>query len=143
MNHRLLLVALALLAQFGCSKESNTPTAGAPDATPPASSAPAEPSPAEPAPASEPAAAAGPAAAGAASVTGVAECDAFLDAYERCISANVPEASRAAFATGLEQWKSSWKTMAADANTRAAMPQVCEQSKAAAATSLQAYHCSF
>lgn len=129
----LALVCTGLLA--GCS-ESNPPATSTPAAST------AAPAPAATTPAPAPAAAdPAPPAATAAAVTGIAACDDFLSAYEQCVTAKIPEASRAAMQGGLDQWKASWKSMAENAATRDTLPQVCQQAREASVPALQAYGC--
>ena len=104
----LLLATLTLAA---CSEQAAPP---APATAPAAPAAPAE-----------PAAPAAPAAA--ASVTGIAECDEFLAAYEQCLSDKMPAEARAQMQVGYDQWKKSWAEMAANDATKASLPMVCQQ----------------
>lgn len=124
----LLLATLTLTA---CSEQAappaatNTPDPAAAPATPPAA-----------APAAQPA------AAPAATVTGIAECDEFLAAYEQCLSDKMPAEARAQMQVGFDQWKKSWADMAANEATKASLPMVCQQSRDASKPALQAYGCS-
>lgn len=111
-----LLLAAATLA--GCSK-SDSPAA-------PAASAPT----------------AATATATADAVTGVADCDQFLSAYEQCLSDKVPEQARAQMKTGIDQWKNAWRDMANNAATKDALPQICQQARASSKPALDAYGCS-
>ena len=100
------------------------------------------------APATKPAAAATtPAAATttatSTAVTGIAECDAFLTAYESCVKDKVPAAARASFNTGLEQWKKSWHDLAANPQTKASLAQACKTAIDSANQSMKAYGCKF
>lgn len=78
----------------------------------------------------------------AAAVTGIADCDQFLSAYEQCVSEKVPEQARAQMKTGIEQWKSAWRDMANNAATKDALPQICQQARASSKPALDAYGCS-
>lgn len=118
----LLLATLTLAA---CSEQA---------APPAATSAPAL---AATPPAAEPAA-----APAAAAVTGIAECDQFLAAYEQCLSDKMPAEARAQMQVGFDQWKKSWAEMAANDATKASLPMVCQQSRDASKPALQAYGCS-
>ncbi|MBK8067560.1 MAG: hypothetical protein IPK27_07980 [Rhodanobacteraceae bacterium] len=124
----LLLATLTLAA---CSEQAappaatNTPAPAAAPATPPAA-----------APAAQPA------AAPAATITGIAECDEFLAAYEQCLSDKMPAEARAQMQVGFDQWKKSWAEMAANEATKASLPMVCQQSRDASKPALQAYGCS-
>ena len=79
--------------------------------------------------------------AGSAAVTGVPACDEFLASYERCLTDKVPAQASAQMQAGMAQWKQSWADMAANAATRDALPQICQQSRDAALAALQAYGC--
>lgn len=126
----LLLATLTLAA---CSEQAAPPAASS---APAPAAAPAAP-PAAP-PAAEPAAA----PAAAAAVTGIAECDQFLAAYEQCLSDKMPAEARAQMQVGFDQWKKSWADMAANDATKASLPMVCQQSRDASKPALQAYGCS-
>lgn len=126
MSIRTPLVLALLIALTACSKSEPPASPAAPAATPAATSAPA-------------ATAAAPAPAAA--VTGIAECDDFLSAYEQCVSAKVPEQVRAQMQTGLDQWKSAWKGMAEYPATQSSLPQMCKQARDSSLPALQAYGC--
>lgn len=79
--------------------------------------------------------------AGSAAVTGVPACDDFLASYERCLADKVPAQASAQMQAGMAQWKQSWREMAANAATRDALPQICQQSRDASLAALQAYGC--
>lgn len=130
---RALVCSLALATLLGACSKSEPPAA--PTATAPAAAPaePAAPTPAAPEPAAAPVAAAG--------VTGIAECDQFLTAYEQCVMEKMPEQARAQMQTGLEQWKTAWKDMANNATTKDSLPQICAQAKQSSAPALQAYGC--
>jgi hypothetical protein len=74
---------------------------------------------------------------------GVPECDQFIADYEACVSSKVPEAARAQFKTGMEQWRSSWKKLAANPQTKGTLANVCKQTIESARTSMKAYNCTF
>ena len=74
---------------------------------------------------------------------GVPECDAFLTAYEACVTDKVPAASRAQFNASLAQWRKSWHDLAANPRTKATLAQVCKQSHEQAKQSMKAYGCTF
>ncbi len=76
------------------------------------------------------------------SVTGIADCDQFLSAYEQCVSEKVPEQARAQMKLGIDQWKSAWRDMASNAATKDALPQICQQARASSKPALDAYGCS-
>jgi hypothetical protein len=74
---------------------------------------------------------------------GVPECDQFIANYEACVTGKVPEATRAQFKTGMEQWRSSWKKLAANPQTRGTLAGVCKQTIESARTSMKMYNCTF
>ena len=94
-------------------------------------------------------AAASPAATPAAVLTstgekiGVPECDDFIAAYDACVSSKVPEVARAQFKTSIEQWRTSWRQLAANPNTKASLAQACKQSAEQARVSMKSYNCTF
>ncbi|HZT60704.1 MAG TPA: hypothetical protein VFA21_19015 [Pyrinomonadaceae bacterium] len=74
---------------------------------------------------------------------GVAECDDFLAKYEACVNGKVPAAAQATFKTGMEQWRKSWKELAANPQTKATLQQVCKTQLDSAKTSLSSYGCAW
>ena len=58
---------------------------------------------------------------------GVPECDAFISAYENCVTAKVPEAQRATFQTGLKNWRTEWKKLADNPQTRPSLVEACKK----------------
>jgi len=75
--------------------------------------------------------------------TGVSECDNFLNAYESCISTKVPEAQRAQFQTIMTNWRTEWKRLAADPQTKAGLVTACKTHMETARTQMKAYNCTF
>ena len=61
---------------------------------------------------------------------GVASCDAFLKTYTSCIGGNVPEAQQGAMKSMVEQLKTNWRAVAADAAGKAQLDAVCKQTAA-------------
>src|ERR1051326_6774141 len=49
---------------------------------------------------------------------GVPECDAFLTAYENCVTTKVPEQARAQFQAGMRTWRTEWKRLADNPQTK-------------------------
>ncbi len=88
-----------------------------------------------------PAAALTPAATAAADHIGVPECDAFLTAYENCVTTKVPEAQRATFQTGMKTWRTEWKKLADNPQTKATLVEACKRQHEAQRTALKAYGC--
>ena len=74
---------------------------------------------------------------------GVPECDEFIAAYEACVSDKVPAAAQPQLKSGLAQWRSSWKKLAENPQTKATLVGVCKQQLEAARTSMKAYGCTF
>ncbi|HEV7798627.1 MAG TPA: hypothetical protein VGO73_10750 [Pyrinomonadaceae bacterium] len=74
---------------------------------------------------------------------GVPECDAFIANYDACISSKVPEAARAQYKTAIEQWRTSWRQLAANPNTKATLAAACKQSAEQARVSMKSYNCTF
>ena len=129
----LALSILCALLLVGCMK-SETTTTNSNNSTPPN--------------ANRPATKASPASTAATTVSsgekiGVAECDEFIAAYEACVTGKVPEAARPQFKTAVEQWRSSWRKLAASPATKGTLTQVCKQSAEQARVSMKAYGCAF
>src|SRR5688572_13711244 len=74
---------------------------------------------------------------------GVPECDDFITAYDACVSSKVPETVRAQYKTSIEQWRTSWRQLAANPNTKATLAQVCKQAAEQQRTALKSYNCTF
>lgn len=72
---------------------------------------------------------------------GIEACDQFLNQYEACLNEHVPAESRAMLQQSIEAWRSSWKQVAEATGNREQLAATCEQTRAAAAPSLQAYGC--
>lgn len=122
-----LTLLIATLTLAGCSEQAAPPaTSAAPTQAAAPAAAPAEPT---------------AATAASEAVTGIAECDDFLAAYQQCLNDKMPAEARPQMAVGFEQWKTSWRDLAANDATRASLPQVCQQSREASKPALQAYGC--
>jgi hypothetical protein len=74
---------------------------------------------------------------------GVPECDDFIAAYDACVSSKVPEVARAQYKTAIEQWRTSWKKLAENPNTKATLAAACKQSAEQARVSMKTYNCTF
>ncbi len=74
---------------------------------------------------------------------GVADCDAFIAAYDACVSSKVPEVARAQYKKSIEQWRTSWRQLAANPNTKATLAHVCKQAAEQARVSMKSYNCTF
>ena len=74
---------------------------------------------------------------------GIPECDDFLAKYEACVTGKVPEQARAAYQTGLKQWKDSWKQLAANPQTKGTLVATCKQAREQQETALKSYGCTW
>jgi len=57
----------------------------------------------------------------------VSECDAFLAQYEACISNHVPAEARQQYKASLDQWRSAWKKLADNPQTKPTLGSACKQ----------------
>jgi hypothetical protein len=71
---------------------------------------------------------------------GVPECDEFIAKYEACTN-KVPEIVRAQYKSAVEQWRSSWKKMAADPETKGKLAAACKQAAEQQAAAWKMYGC--
>lgn len=90
-------------------------------------------------PTTAPVAAGTPATAGA--QIGIAECDSFLTAYDNCVSNKVPENIRAQYKTAIENWRTQWKRLADNPQTRSTLADVCKRQMETARAQVQAFGC--
>ena len=74
---------------------------------------------------------------------GVAECDNFITAYESCVSSKVPESARGPLRASVATWRTQWKRMADNPQTRAGLVEACKRQIEAARTQLKQYNCTF
>lgn len=74
---------------------------------------------------------------------GVAECDDFIDKYEACITGKVPEAARAQWNSTLQQWRTSWKQLADNPQTRSSLAAACKMAAEQSRQSMKPYGCDF
>ena len=93
------------------------------------------------APVGTPAATHSPATVASGERIGVPECDAFLTAYENCVTTKVPEAQRATFETGMKNWRTQWKKLADNPQTKAGLVEACKRQQELQRTALKAYGC--
>lgn len=97
--------------------------------------------------AATPVSAATPAATVSATTTGdkigVAECDDYLAKVDACVNGKVPEAARAQFKTSMDQTRASWRSLAANPQTRASLAAACKTATESAAATYKAYGCTF
>jgi hypothetical protein len=91
-------------------------------------------------------AAASPAAAtnnASATAVGVAECDTFITAYEKCVSTKVPEQARGPLRDSVARWRTEWKILADNPQTRGTLAAACKTQLEATRTQMKAYGCTF
>lgn len=124
----LILCVVCAIVLIGCAKSETTTNRES--AAPPATGT----SPATTAPAT---------ATTTGEKIGVPECDDFIAAYDACVSSKVPEAARAQYKTSIEQWRSSWRKLAENPNTKATLAAACKQSAESARASMKTYGCTF
>jgi hypothetical protein len=74
---------------------------------------------------------------------GIEECDAFLTAYDNCVSTKVPEAARAQYKTILNNWRTEWKKLADNPQTRGTLASACKTQMETARTQLKSFNCTF
>lgn len=79
----------------------------------------------------------------AADKIGIAECDTFLTEYDNCVSTKVPEAARAQYKSAIAQWRTSWKKLADNPQTKGTLANICKTQLETARTQLKAYNCTF
>lgn len=82
-------------------------------------------------------------AASATAQVGVAECDTFITAYENCVTTKVPEPARAQFRTTMTTWRTEWKKLADNPQTRPTLVNICKTHMENARTQMKAYNCTF
>jgi hypothetical protein len=81
--------------------------------------------------------------ASATAQVGVAECDTFITTYENCVTTKVPEAARAQFRTTMTTWRTEWKKLADNPQTRPTLVNICKTHMENARTQMKAYGCTF
>jgi hypothetical protein len=74
---------------------------------------------------------------------GVAECDSFIASYETCVSSKVPEAGRAQLRNAVATWRTEWKKLADNPQTRGTLVAACKRQLEAARTQMKPYGCTF
>lgn len=74
---------------------------------------------------------------------GIEECDSFLTAYDNCVSTKVPEAARAQYKTVINNWRTEWKKLADNPQTRGTLAGACKTQMEAARTQLKSFGCTF
>ncbi len=96
--------------------------------------------------AATPAPAASPAASTSAATidkVGVAECDDYLAKIESCVNSKTPKAARAQFKKNMEQTRASWRSLAANPQTRGTLAAACKTATEQARETYKAYGCKF
>ena len=129
------LCACCVLVLAACSSEpsANTNSPAAANANRPAAGAAAT-----PASASTPAT-----TAPAGDKVGVAECDDYLAKVDNCVANKVPEAARAQYRSGIEQTRKSWRTLAANPQTRGSLAAACKTALETARQTYKGFGCEF
>ncbi len=74
---------------------------------------------------------------------GIAECDNFITAYETCVSGKVPEAARAALKSSVATWRTEWKKLADNPQTRGTLAAACQRQREQTMTAMKAYNCTW
>jgi len=74
---------------------------------------------------------------------GIEECDTFLTAYDNCVSTKVPEATRAQYRTAINTWRTEWKKLADNPQTRGTLANVCKTQMETARTQFKSFGCTF
>ena len=72
---------------------------------------------------------------------GIEECDSFLTAYDNCVSTKVPEATRAQYKTAINTWRTEWKKLADNPQTRGTLATVCKNQMETARTQVKSFGC--
>ena len=71
---------------------------------------------------------------------GVPECDEFIAKYEACTN-KVPEIARAQYKSAIDQWRTSWKKLAANPATKGSLAAACKQAADQQAAAWKTYGC--
>ena len=74
---------------------------------------------------------------------GIEECDSFLTSYDNCVSSKVPENARAQYKQALTTWRTEWKKLADNPQTRGTLAGICKTQLNTARTQFKAYNCTF
>ena len=74
---------------------------------------------------------------------GVPECDDFIAKYDECVSNKVPEMARAQYKSAIQQWKTSWKQLAENPQTKGTLAAACKQAAEQQNAALKSFGCSF
>ena len=74
---------------------------------------------------------------------GIAECDNFINAYETCVSSKVPAAAQANLRASVTTWRTEWKKLADNPQTRGTLAAACKSQREATMTAMKAYNCTW
>ena len=74
---------------------------------------------------------------------GIAECDNFINAYETCVSSKVPAAAQANLKAAVATWRTNWKKLADNPQTRGTLAAACKTQRDATMASMKAYNCTW
>lgn len=74
---------------------------------------------------------------------GVPECDDFIAKYEACVSGKIPAEARAQWNMGLQQWRTQWRQLAQNPQTRGTLAQACKMAAQQTEQSMKPYGCDF
>ena len=74
---------------------------------------------------------------------GIAECDNFINAYETCVSSKVPEQARASLKASVATWRTEWKKLADNPQTRGTLAAACKTQREATEKAMTAYKCTW
>jgi len=74
---------------------------------------------------------------------GVPECDDFIAKYDECVSNKVPEMARAQYKSAIQQWKTSWKQLAENPQTKGTLAAACKQAAEQQNAALKSFGCTF
>jgi len=121
------LCVMCALMLVSCARQDETTNRASSTSTPVASTA-------------TPAA---PATATLADKIGVPECDDFIAAYDACVSSKVPEVARAQYKASIEQWRTGWKRLADNPQTKPTLAAACNQTLDQARASMKSFNCTF
>jgi len=74
---------------------------------------------------------------------GIAECDNFIAAYENCVASKVAEDARANMKASVAVWRTNWKKMADDPQTRGALADACKRQREATMVAMKGFNCAW
>ena len=74
---------------------------------------------------------------------GVPECDEFITKYDACVSNKVPEMVRAQYKDAIARWRTEWRRMANDPNTRGQLAAACKSAAEQQSAALKSFGCTF